>query len=58
MMPSQIRRLEVNINLLRGIVQNLDSLHLESGDPCVRRAADSLVRALEQLAEIDERKVA
>ncbi len=58
MNTSQLARLDINTSLLRGIVQNLNALHAESGDPSVRRAQESLVRALEQLAEVDERKVA
>lgn len=58
MNSSQLTRLAVNTNLLRGIVQNLDALYAESGDPSVRRASDLLVRALGQLAEVDVRKVA
>ncbi len=58
MNTSQFARLAINTSLLRGIVQNLDALHAESGDPSVRRAQESLVRALEQLAEIEDRRAA
>lgn len=56
---NQLRRLEVNLHQLRAIEQNLNALFDESGATELRRAVESVERAMDYLHEaVEVREVA